>query len=73
MWRAEANLDITGADDIVVPYRVAVLDLALEGDGDRLESPVRVLSHAKLLGCGLEALWRAVVEPAVYLGSNIYN
>ena len=43
MWRAEANLDITGADDIVVPYRVAVLDLALEGDGDGLESAMRVL------------------------------
>ena len=41
--RCRHPLHIAGPDHVVVAYRVAVLNLALEGDGDGLEPAVRVL------------------------------
>ena len=55
-------LHVAGADDVAVSARVAVLHLALEGDGDGLESAVGMLPHAATLVRGLELFRGGVIE-----------
>ena len=55
-------LHVPGSDDVPVPHRVAMLHLAVERDGDGLESPVRVLPHPAALVRRRELLRRGVVE-----------
>jgi hypothetical protein len=60
--RGSHPLDVARSDHAAVAGRVAVLDLPVVNDRDRLEASVRVLADSATLACRLEQMRPGIVE-----------